>query len=520
MRHLALVFTLASAASAGFLACSSSSGSDDVPDSGASSTPDSGGVGNDAATLDGTSPTHDAAASDGSMLDAAPPDGSDSADGSDGADAVASGAVQVVVVTASGPESGVTVVFSDATGALVATGTTDATGSVTQDVAAGSQVTALFNTSNGPNLVTIVGVKPGDVLKLVDGPVYVNGANVQATIDAFTQGDASVSDYYISSAGCSTDTNGAVGTFEYGLGNGCQNVSGQVPILVQALDSSNNGLAWQAAQGSLLASDAGVASVDLTSTSWTTTFGTQSVTLLNAPDTLEPGVGFTEFTAVDSVSSVAFGLSTFTGQYPDAGVQTFEFNATHPGFAAFDQIEADDTISQSGGASVLAIADRVSTTTLASPSANDTIDLNDVLPTITNATLDATHPTRPSIAWTSAAPLTGAVATVVQVKWSDPLDDAGDVRAGTWTIAVPASQMSVVPPQIPDASGLGPTTMASWSTAFPMVYSMNGDAFPTYDAIRATAALVGPALNVSTSPLLVPALPANGRARVTAFYPF
>jgi hypothetical protein len=47
---------------------------------------------------------------------------------------------------------------------------------------------------------------------------------------------------------------------------------------------------------------------------------------------------------------------------------------------------------------------------------------------------------------------------------------------------------------------------------------MNGDAFPTYDAIRATAAQIGPTLTPGSFPML-PALPANGRVRVTAFVP-
>ncbi len=330
------------------------------------------------------------------------------------ADARESGSVEVVIFDSTGPESGVAIVFSDASGAVVTTAITNANGRVTQDVATGGQVTALFDTPNGPNLVTVTGVKPGDVLNLLDGPIAPSGANAQVTIAPFSEGDASVNDYSLSSAGCSTDTSGAAGTFVYGLGSGCSNASGQVPVLVQALDSLNDGLAWQSGEGSLLASDAGVASVDLTSTGWTTTFGTQRVTLVNAPDSITPGVGFTEITAVDAVSNVAFGLSTFTGQYPDAGVQTFEFTAAHPGFAAFDQIEADNTVSQANGATVLAIADRVAATTLASPSASDTIDLNDALPAITSATLDATHPTQPTIAWVSAAPLTSAAATVVQ----------------------------------------------------------------------------------------------------------
>jgi hypothetical protein len=515
MRHsrIALVLTLASIAPAGFLACSSSTSpnSEESSDGGDSALPDRGETTDDATvtTPDASTPVAEA--------------GPDAADA--GADAIEepapSAAVQVIVINGAGPEMGATIVFSDSTGALLATAVTDAHGSVLHEAAGGSQVTALLGTTAVPNLVTVTGVKPGDVLKLIDGPVGASSVTVAVTFRAFDQGDAAVNDYVLNSGGCGADTQGAAGTFEYGLGNGCANSSGQFPVLVQAMagSPSYDWVAWQSGKGTVATAEAGVASVDLTSTSWSTTFGTQSVTLLDAPDTLSPGVGFTEFTATDSASSVAFGLSTFTGQFPDAGVQAFAFTSTHPGFADFDQVEADNPISQSQGASILAIADRVSATTLASPSAGDTIDLNDALPAITSASIDATNLVQPKLAWTSAAPLSSAVATVVQAQWSDPLDDAGDARTGMWTIIVPASQMSVVPPQIPGTSGLGPTAMAAWSTAFPMVYAMNGDAFPTYDAIRATAALVGPTLSVSASPLLIPALPANGRARITAYFP-
>jgi hypothetical protein len=528
MRHprIALVLTLASTASAGFLACSSAppTNPEDTPDSGGSPMPDGGGTGDDATVTAHDGSASEAAAPDGSIpvtMAEAGPDASDAA-----ADAIEEPAppapIQVLVINRAGPEMGATIVFSDPTGALLATAVTDGHGSVLQEVATGSQVTALLGTTAAPNLVTVTGVKPGDVLTLIDGPLDGNDTTVSVTFNAFDQGDASVNDYVLSSSGCGADTQGAAGTFEYGLGNGCANASGQFPVLVQAMAGapSYDWMAWQSGKGTVATPDAGVASVDLGSTGWSTMFGTQSVTLLNAPDSLTPGVGFSEFTAVDSASSVAFGLSTFTGQFPDAGIQAFAFTSTHPGLADFDQVEADYQVSEAQGASQLAIADRVNATTLASPSASDTIDLNDALPAIISSTLDATDPLRPNLGWTSAAPLSTASATVVQVQWSDPVDDAGDTRTGNWTIIVPASQMAVVPPRVPAASGLGPTPMATWSTAFPMVFTMNGDAFPTYDAIRATAARVGPTLNVGASPLMIPALPSNGRARVTAYFPF
>ena len=84
--------------------------------------------------------------------------------------------VTVRVVANGAPESGATIVFQDATGAVVTSGTTDATGSVTQLVTAGTQVTAVLGTAASPNLLTIEGVEPGDAITFVDtsAPSYVS----------------------------------------------------------------------------------------------------------------------------------------------------------------------------------------------------------------------------------------------------------------------------------------------------------------------------------------------------------
>ncbi len=54
--------------------------------------------------------------------------------------------VTVTVIGPNGPESGVTIVFDDSTGALIGTATTSATGTVSQLLPAGSEVTAAFGT--------------------------------------------------------------------------------------------------------------------------------------------------------------------------------------------------------------------------------------------------------------------------------------------------------------------------------------------------------------------------------------
>ena len=276
-------------------------------------------------------------------------------------------------------------------------------------------------------------------------------------------------------------------------------------------------LAWKWGLGSLAAAnDAGVSIVDLTSGAWSA-LGTESVTLIDIPDGVGPSASFTEFAATDSASSVGNATTNYNPAYVDGGVQQATF-PNHPGYGDFAQVEADYATYHGAGESQIAIADRVSTTTPAAPSVNETIDLADALPAITQASLDATNPSQPNVTWTSAASLASAAATFVQLGWFDPVADAGYDRTGTWTLVMPASQTSVVPPQIPGATGFGPNAQAGWSDDYPVIVTFDGDAFPTYDAVRAIAAQLSPTLTGVTLPV-VPPLPANGRARTTAYFP-
>ena len=67
-----------------------------------------------------------------------------------------------------------------------------------------SQVTALFGTADAPSLLTVTSVEPGDVLRLVDGPIE-NGDEAVVTFDPFGQADASVTDYSARTGNCSGD---------------------------------------------------------------------------------------------------------------------------------------------------------------------------------------------------------------------------------------------------------------------------------------------------------------------------
>jgi hypothetical protein len=481
-----------------------------APDAeGDSPAPEDAGIDATLSGLDGSTP--DGSGSDGSTpvadLDA----------GHDAADAGETGTVQVIVLSTDVPEQGVTLVFSDATGALVTTAVTDAQGSVVQAIAAGAQVTALLATREAPDLVTVTGVKPGDVLKFHDGPFPSLRGTAAVTFTKLAQADASVVDYTLTSGVCAADTGGPAGTFDYPMSGTCMNAEGQFSVLAEAF-GSDGPIAWESGKGTLNADPTGLSKVDLTAATWSTTYGTETATLLDVPDGANPWMTVFEYAASDSATAVGYFSSSTTTTSLDGGVEsTFPI---HPGFGDFNQVEVDVPIAGADGLSTFVIADRVTATTPAAPSASDAIDLEDALPAFTSETLDATNPVRPTFAWTSASSPSAAAAIIVEAYWSDPFDDAGDLRYGTWTLVVPPGQASIVLPQIPSASGFGPNAGATWPGGN-SIAAVNADAYPTYDSIRAAAADFGPLLfNLSTTTATLPPLPANGRARLSEYEPF
>jgi hypothetical protein len=484
--------------------------------------------GSDGSTPDGSTP--DGSTPDGSTPDGSTPDGSpgenldagpDAADvAADVVDAGEPGTVQVLVLASGAAEQGVTVVFSDATGALITTGVTDAQGSVVQAIAAGGQVTALLATKDAPSLVTVTGVEPGDVLKFHDGPFPDLQGTAEVTFKGLPQADASLTDYNVMSGVCGYDSQVGPGTFDYPMTGNCMNAEGQFPVLAEASGTTVGLIAWESGKGTLNADPMGVSKVDLSSASWSTTYGSETVTLLDVPDAAYPPwtTVFEDATA-DSLSSVGYFSSSTTSTSLDGGVQSIF--PLHPGLGDFDQVEVDIQTVETNGLSTIAIADRVNATTQASPSATDTIDYNDALPAFTGETVDATNPLRPTFAWTSGAPLSAAAALIVSAQWSDPSDDAGDLRYGTWTVIVPPGQASVVLPQIPSAPGFGPVAGTSWYEGGYAIAAVNGDPYPNYDSIRAAAAIFGPLMfSPSTTTATLPTLPANGRARLSEYLSF
>jgi hypothetical protein len=233
---------------------------------------------------DGAPPSEDAApsGSDATLPDA----GTDAPEKDSATEDAGPQPLTVHVLLGLAPESGVLVVFQDASGAVVSSATTDATGSVSQLVTAGSQVTVALGTTLAPRLVTIQAVEPGDVLTLVDTPPASTLAeNVNVTLPAPTW-DASGATEYVYAAQCGTSAGSPV----Y-VNPDCQ-LNGQFPLLAYAQASGGQELAYTYQTGNALLEDGGTDAITVTRP-WATSSVVEQLTTSSLPAGITGDVQFT-----------------------------------------------------------------------------------------------------------------------------------------------------------------------------------------------------------------------------------
>jgi hypothetical protein len=412
--------------------------------------------------------------------------------------------VSVLVRGATSPESGTKIVFSDATGAFIAAATTDANGSVLQEVPANSQVTAFFGTAAFPQLVTVTGVQPGDHLTALDATVgNTTAVDFQVPMATPPSGTA---DYLVYGGNCTQELPFDTTQGEVDLDPSCVGPTGQFSVLAVALGEGGAPLGFAYTKGAQVSADGGAPTVALPSP-WATVFGQESVTLTNVPDSLQTYLNLSEFSSGAPNTTYDFDFSTVDGG-------TSASFGTHPGYSDFVQAEVELQSNTETIGTIRAIATRADAPTAAQPTGGIAIDVSGVLPVISDASVDASNVLRPTVTVTPAAPLAGAAGTFVSASWQDTGD--GGALGGTWTLVVPASVTTVQFPALPAGTPLAPTASASWDTT-PSVAAIGGGALVSYDALRSTAATIASSLNANATPL-VPGLPANGTMNVTLYY--
>jgi hypothetical protein len=427
----------------------------------------------------------------------------------------------LTVLLAGAPESGVLVVFQDAAGAVVSTATTDAAGSVSQLVVAGSQVTVFLGTASSPNLVTVQDVAPGDALTLVDygastGESYLESVNV--TLPAPTW-DAATTGEEVYAASCQQADQYALDLQSYCVSQG------QFPLLAVAADYETNPeqeIAYTYQLGNPVVPDAGLPTDGgnpqfAIARPWSTSSVTDTVTTSTLP--LLPSDGGLNFQslsldywegaeglAVPMVSGNVYSLPS------DGGEPSSTF-VVHTGFPDFVQTTAYASLNTPNESSDVFV-----TTRGAPPAASQTSALAlGTLPALTGATInpdDAGTLQQPIVTWTSAGSLAAANGIFVQVQFSGSYSDGGYV-AGTWSIVAPPNVTSVSAPSLPPSAPVAVPANASYGP--PRVVAVQASFLAGYSAFKAQFAAI-PVFTGNWSPS-VPLLPVDGTLYVSVLYP-
>ncbi len=420
----------------------------------------------------------------------------------------------VTVLSGGAPESGVLVVFQDATGVVLGTETTDAAGTVTRIVAAGSQVTAALGTTQSPNLVTVQDVENGDTLTLVDfpstNPPY-NDEPVTVTLPATTW-DAASSSVESYSGACSDPA-----PFDVYLRPACIS-QGTFPVLAIATDATGE-IAYTYQAGNAVAPDGGPLAVTV-SRPWSTSMATETIEASSVPTAADGG---------ETTASVAFDYTEVAGGVPlslrfasasgDDGGPPGEAFVVHDGYADFTQEDAYLLLTGSSLESEVFAVTRT-----APPTASQTTSIAlGTLPEFTSASIDADDagtPSQPVVSWTTAGSLSGANGVITMLQWYGPPPDGGSGNTnGTWTVVSPATATSIQAPSMPlSAAAYTPASTANYNP--PRVVAVQASFLAGYSALKAQFATIPVFTPAGNWQPTIPILPANGLTLyVSAIFP-
>lgn len=435
----------------------------------------------EAGTIDTSRPTQ---SSDARAPDSGTPDGSE-ADGADAAPAP----VTIVTSTRNGPLStGVTVVFHDATGAVIETKAPGPDGRASSTGATPAMASAIIDDGGLDRFIyTWTAVQAGDVL-----PVVARLGDPFATLDVSLMapfGGAVTYDALVGACGNSGDGNAAIPVLVH---DSCVRGTGKA-VLVHAYDDTLTHVASAFAKGVTVPADGGTAAVT------TGAFAAPSDVTFKATSTpgLPPSLaGRLHQIASDTAIPVV-------ANFDPGGTATVK---VAPGFA--DAYQAQIAFPGSDPGSSFVFGSRLL------PTATVTIDASQRLAAITGVLLNPANKKRPVITW-AAGDLSTSKGGVIRLNRSDGLKGG---KRTFWSFVVAPTATTVTAPALPasadallpseDAGVNGP---APWLP--PWVDFADSDLVADYAAFRKLHGVVLPLLG---DPLDI-VLPQAGSLRITRY---
>ncbi len=436
--------------------------------------------------------------------------------------------ITVLVAGALGYEQGLSVVFHDATGAAVATATTDAHGAASTLLPTVTMVTVLFGTPNAASPYTVMDLAPGDVVPVVDLGSATSLPSQRAEVTALptspSLADAGIAQYYVASGGCSTyfQAPPTFLPFQSSSGLPCMGLAPTgtsivpvLPLVVEAVDATNTMQAFTSVANvsPSMPDDAGNTEVALGG-AWSTATTDQLLDVVNLPD----GGGAPQA----AYSEVADGILNPLPPRSlpiDAGAAALLHVQTHPGFASAVQAEALWISYPQGGSAGTSLV-----TAAAPPSLSGTLDIDASglasAPGFQTAiTAPGPTPGQPLLQWTlSSGDLGGATGLVTNFGWYAPVDGGG-FQYGSWTIVSKGtSGTSITVPALP-ASVAGYAPLAGATSSLNEIIAVYGQtAIPRYASLIPLGSLF-PIQPCGNSAPMVPPLTGLGTALVVGFAP-
>jgi hypothetical protein len=329
--------------------------------------------------------------------------------------APSAGPVEVTVQqrTSTEPASGVTVVFHDASGAVLSTSVTDAAGKARGDIPSGGQITV----ARPDDLLTIAGAEPGAmylVPGIPEGRQLPLGQATITTPGALTGAPAGAT--YHLSVGCSTQSfAAAAGSVEISVFPACPAKNGTVHVVARVLDDEGALLAF-----STVAATAAAGDWTATLPAWTSADGL-TVTVTGGPAGTESVATELAFVLDGHVYLGATASTPGTSG-------TFAFPVDN---AAVDAFRVTISASFANG--------YATTTTIAAPTATQTVALGGLLPRLTAVDVSGGVRAELSFGGGSFADSDGGIATF---GWEE---------TSTWRVIVPPGTASPITlPALPD----------------------------------------------------------------------
>lgn len=397
----------------------------------------------------------------------------------------------VTVMGVGGPEAGVLVAFSTATGGPLGATMTDSTGTATTHAPPGGSVTVVL----GMSLFTVLGVQPGQTVPLLDWSSYTMTAAQLTSVPALAP-DSGVTDYAWYFGGGSPPQFPSIPfsrfmqtgqTPSFGIGTYGTTVGGALPNVIEAHNPGGVTLAWTTEKDVPIGgplNDAGAVNVAPT-TPWST-------------DT-----SITEnLTTTSGDASVVVSALYFSEVADGVLLPLFSPYLVHGTFADFVQGDAEMGNVQQ------VIATRAPTPTVSSTMAFDVGPLA-TTPRPATATVTVPTPGQPTLAWTTSQGDFGAATGLVAITTWSATTDAG-MTTGSWTIVAPGTtQTSITFPQLPpQAQSMVPPSGATGSLGA-MYVMYGGTGVPAYPDLVGMSTRFTAVSGCVSGPLMPP-LPHDG----------